>query len=164
MLKEEYSYNKEFAQKVLNELPITTIKQITKSTEIFFDPKSSNEDLHRKLRMIINCLIYIRFLKNLTHFLRILQVWVLKLEFNKAKMTDKNIQMADIHHAIILKFNIDQKDISCFYTDDNADNLIMRIQCNLSQCDDNSNMKIAMKKILYVYLRQLKKLFLMKLS
>ena len=43
MLREPYCYNKEYARQVLNELPITTIKQITVSTEIFFDPKSSED-------------------------------------------------------------------------------------------------------------------------
>ena len=47
MLREPYCYNKEYARQVLNELPITTIKQITVSTEIFFDPKSS-EAFHLK--------------------------------------------------------------------------------------------------------------------
>ncbi len=140
MLKKEYSYNKEYAQKILNELPITTIKQITKSTEIFFDPKSSNEysskiESDNKLLKIYKVFEELNPLNPDSYR----SPWVLKLEFNKAKMMDKNIKMANIHHAIISKFNIDQKDISCFYTDDNADNLIMRIQCNLSQCDEESN-------------------------
>ena len=135
MLKEQYSFNKEYSQKILNQLPITTIKQITKSTEIFFDPKSSHElssknaddDKLLKIYKIFEELNPI----NPTSYR---SPWVLKLEFNKAKMMDKNITMSSIHHAIISKFNIDQKDISCFYTDDNADQLIMRIQCNLVTC------------------------------
>ena len=37
ILKEPYCFNKEYSQKVLNELAITTIKQITRSTEILFN-------------------------------------------------------------------------------------------------------------------------------
>jgi len=139
MLKEPYCYNKEYAQKVLNELPLTSIKQITKSTEIFFDPKSSQELSSKnsdddKLLKIYKIFEELNPLDPDSYR----SPWVLKLEFNKAKMMDKNIKMADIHYAIISKFNIDQKDVSCFYTDDNSDNLIMRIQCNLSHCDDEN--------------------------
>ena len=37
ILKEPYCFNKEYSQKVLNELAITTIKQLVQSTEIYFD-------------------------------------------------------------------------------------------------------------------------------
>ena len=37
VLKEPYCFNKEFSQKTLNELSITTIKQLAKKTEIYFD-------------------------------------------------------------------------------------------------------------------------------
>ena len=46
--------------------------------------------------------------------------WVLKFNLDKIKMMDKNIRMSDIYFAIISKFNIDQQDISCVFSDDNA--------------------------------------------
>ena len=77
--------------------------------------------------------------------------WILKLEFNKSKMMEKNIKMSDIHYAIISKLNMDRKkDISCFYTDDNAEKLIMRIQCNISNCDDNTNDKCDEEDIICI--------------
>jgi len=44
ILKDPYCYNKEQSQKILNELAITTIKQITNTTEIFFDARSMYND------------------------------------------------------------------------------------------------------------------------
>ena len=45
--------------------------------------------------------------------------------------------MEDIHYAIVSKFNNDTSDISCYFTDDNSPELIMRIQCNVKTEDGN---------------------------
>ena len=45
--------------------------------------------------------------------------------------------MEDIHYAIVSKFNNDTSDISCYFTDDNSPELIMRIQCNIKTEDGN---------------------------
>jgi DNA-directed RNA polymerase II subunit RPB1 len=67
--------------------------------------------------------------------------WILRLEFDKSKMFDKDIRMTDVYYAIQSKFNTDtfkDKDISFIYSDDNASKLIFRFQFN-SIDDPNNN-------------------------
>ena len=129
ILKEPYCFNKEYSQKVLNELPITTIKQLTVSTEIFFDLPSmdnysSSLDNDSKILKIYKEFEDLTFIPKDT----CKSPWVLRFELDKMKMMDKNIKMCDIYYAIISKFNIDKQDISCVFSDDNSSKLIMRIQ------------------------------------
>jgi DNA-directed RNA polymerase II subunit RPB1 len=139
-LKEPYCYNKEQSQKALNELAITTIRQITNSTEIHFDSKSilnqgsSIQDdsgmmeVYKKFDMI-----------NTTDKSSIYSPWVLRFKFDKIKMIDKNLQMADIYHAIVSRFNMDREDIHCIFTDDNASELVLRIQCIMTPEEEDGN-------------------------
>ena len=129
-LKEPYCYNKELARKVLNEMSLTYIKGIIKSTEIYFDKLGIyGEDSVRPIeKAIINMNTPFDFGDNLT-----LSPWVLRLEFDKVKMVEKNIKMVDVYIKIAQKFNKDQQDINCYYTDDNASNLVMRIQPTLEE-------------------------------
>lgn len=139
-LKEPYCYNKEQSQKVLNELAITTIRQITNSTEIHFDAKSilnrgssiqedgGMMDVYKKFDMLTS-----------TDKSSIYSPWVLRFKFDKIKMIDKNLQMADIYHAIVSRFNMDREDIHCIFTDDNAGELVLRIQCVMSPEEEDGN-------------------------
>ena len=125
VLKEPYCYNKEFTQKVLNELSLTYIKDIAVSTEIYFDSLGSHgtHSIRPLEQSILNMSSPFDFGDELK-----LTPWVLNLEFNKIKMLEKNIKMVDVYVKICQKFNKDRQDIKCYYTDDNASNLIMRIQ------------------------------------
>jgi DNA-directed RNA polymerase II subunit RPB1 len=58
-----------------------------------------------------------------------LNPWVLRIKLDKRKMLERNITMMEVYHSIMAKFNSDKEDISCMYTDDNAGDLVMRIQC-----------------------------------
>ena len=125
VLQEPYCYNKEFTQKILNKLSLTYTKDIIISTEIYFDKlgRDGKKSVKPVEQAILNMSSPFDFGDQLE-----LTPWVLKLEFNKIKMLEKNIKMIDIYIKICQKFNKDRQDIKCYYTDDNASNLIMRIQ------------------------------------
>ena len=124
-LKKPYCFNKEYSQKILNELAITTIKQITRSTEISFirpDKDHVSEDGEiLKMHKVFDELDIMP--KETTK-----SPWVLRFVLDKVKMMDKNIKMSDVYYAIISKFNMDKQDIKCIFSDDNSENLVMRIQ------------------------------------
>ena len=121
-LKDEYSTNKELATKVLNDIALTTIKQLIVSSEIYFD--NNSDSLDGKLMQI-----YKEFEElDVEEPDHIKNPWILKFKFNKKIMIDKNIKMIDIYYAINNKFNTEQEDIYCTFTDDNASELILRIQ------------------------------------
>jgi len=57
----------------------------------------------------------------------------LRFKFDRQEMIDRDISMIDIYHAINIKFNKDTDDIVCVFSDDNAEELILRIQCVVSK-------------------------------
>jgi DNA-directed RNA polymerase II subunit RPB1 len=140
ILKDPYCYNKEQSQKILNELAITTIKQITNTTEIFFDARSMyNDDTNiEQDKGMMSVYREFNLLTPLTNN-RSYDPWVLRLTFDKMKMMERNIQMADVYYAIMSRFTMESEDIHCVYTDDNASTLTMRIQCFRSADEETSN-------------------------
>ena len=138
-LKEPACFNKESAMKILNEIPITTLKELTTSTEIFFDIESSSglESTSEEHNNILSQYKVFEELDSVSAEKSLRSPWVLNITFNKSKLLNKGILMEDIHYAIISKFNSDSSDISCFFTDDNSPELFMRIQCNVKTDDGN---------------------------
>ena len=53
--------------------------------------------------------------------------WVLRIEFDRSIMLDKNIKMQDIYNVIYKNFNQSDEVINCVYSDDNSKELIFRI-------------------------------------
>ena len=119
-LNEPYCYKKDMSLKIMNELAITTIKQLTKSTEIFYDC-NNKDDL---------CVIDESLNLEGDNDEEVINKspWILKFEFDKLKMMDKNIKMSDIYFAIISRFNNNNTDLDCICSDDNSENLVMRIK------------------------------------
>ena len=62
--------------------------------------------------------------------------WVLRFEFNRKELMNKNISMDDIHFAIISDRK-DSNDISCFYSDNNSGKIIFRIRLNESGSEND---------------------------
>jgi DNA-directed RNA polymerase II subunit RPB1 len=128
-LDDEHAYNKEKASNIINEITITHIKQLIKSSEIYYESNNSTNQLDNDLLKIYSEFeefepISSNISKN---------PWILRLEMDKRKMMDKNIKMIDIYYAIIDKFSNhndnSSEDISCIFSDDNASSLIFRIRC-----------------------------------
>ena len=135
-LKDEYALEKEKASNVINDITITHIKQLVKSSEIYYETKSNPKS------MIDNELlkIYDKFSEfEVKCESSSENPWILRLEMDKKKLMERNIKMIDIYFAIITKFsNPDSlnEDISCVFTDDNASSLIFRIRCINKLTDD----------------------------
>jgi DNA-directed RNA polymerase II subunit RPB1 len=53
-----------------------------------------------------------------------LSKWILRIEFSKSEMLERNISMEDVHYAIQTAY---QSSLKCIFSDYNADNLVMRI-------------------------------------
>ena len=59
--------------------------------------------------------------------------WTLRIVLNREEMMDRNIQMIDIQSKLYDKFG---SSLSCIFSDDNADNLIMRLRI-INESNDN---------------------------
>jgi DNA-directed RNA polymerase II subunit RPB1 len=143
-LKEEYGTNKEMAATILNNLEITTLKDLTISSSIYYDPPGDES-----LTTILEDRDLLNMYKEFSEFgfhsydtkKEEINPWLLRLEFDREKMVDKQINMVDIYYAIYSRFNKDGKDkddMICVFSDDNASNLVFRIQCLVDK-DDNDD-------------------------
>jgi DNA-directed RNA polymerase II subunit RPB1 len=141
-LEQPYAFDKEKAKAVLNTIEITTIKDICSSSKIYYDP--TKDGLLTQIEDDKDLIEIYEFFQDIdiTFANKSRSPWILRLEFDKSKMFDKDIRMNDVYYAIQSKFNSDTvkdfKDISFIYSDDNASKLIFRFQFN-SQDDPSNN-------------------------
>ena len=125
-LKEEYSEDRIKANYVKNSLENTLLKDLVKTSKIYYDPNISDfESVIKEDNEFLN--IY----KEFSSFLDIeedILPWIIRLEFDKEKMIDKGVVMEDIYFAI-KKYDPDK--IIYQFTDDNSKQLIGRISLKM---------------------------------
>jgi DNA-directed RNA polymerase II subunit RPB1 len=155
-LKPEYRESKEKAREVAQDLELTMLRDIVKTLGLYYDPKDDETVLEsdRELLAFYN-LFEDRILSEGesggTAEKKFSQ-WMLRLEFNKEVMFNRNITMDDVAYVLNEKFT---NGISMVYTDFNSDKLIMRIRLvigddgTLSQ-DDYINYKKFQSNLLTI--------------
>ena len=127
-LKDDYKYNKFKAKQVINDIEITKINDIIVSTEIYYEEQNNISSVDNNLKDIYKVFDDIHDKDPSSELNK--NPWVLEIMLNKKNMLDKDIQMIDIYTTIINKFNAEYDDnISCIFSDDNAEELIFKIQC-----------------------------------
>ena len=114
-LKGECAYDKARATDVLNSIELTRVADITKNTSMYFD--NSKEDYGTTVDEDAEFIkIYKEFEEVNPYPLPKKEErlpWILRIEFDRRKMLDKNVTMGDIHHAIQTQFN--SVDIHCIF-------------------------------------------------
>ena len=143
-IKDQYAGDKDKAYQVINDISIITIKDLIESTKIYFEPTTENQNIHSIYNMF-------QTIEADVHCNSSVNPWVLQLTLDRKKMVEKNIKMIDIYYAIISKFNSQNDNIRCIYTDDNAGDLIFKIQsinCLTDETDDQEEDTIYMLRSL----------------
>jgi len=122
--------NQENSQSIMVQLEHTKLREVVESIQICFDPDDFNtlidEDVNTMEQykefenLIDNCL---GEEKEDTEKSK----WIIRMKLNIEEMLDRNISTDDIHFAIKNAYN---NDVSCVYSDYNADKLIFRIRLN----------------------------------
>ena len=128
-LKEEDEMDREKAQSIMYMLEHTKMLDIVSSTEICFDPddmqtlieddKSTMEQYKEFESMMDECADVSMEETNEK------SKWILRMVMNPEAMLEKNITMDDVNFTLKNSYG---KDISCIYSDYNADKLIFRIR------------------------------------
>ena len=133
-LSENIKYDKSKAQEVLNHIELTSLKDIVKSINIYFDPNDNNTVVEEDKEILD---IYKIFNEVDPSFREDNNGsdWVIRFEFDKQDLINKNITMEDIYHKINLAYD---DDITCVYSDDNSNNLVFRIRIMKLKKGDNS--------------------------
>ena len=124
-LKDQYKQDKMQAKKILNTIETTYFSNIVKSTKIYYDPDDFNTTIEDDKFFIET---YKEFIDQEMIKVNNKSPWLLRLEFDKAKMLENDISMMEIYNAL-QDFYTDEL-ISVMFSDDNASKLIFRIKIN----------------------------------
>jgi DNA-directed RNA polymerase II subunit RPB1 len=165
-LKEEFAKEKEKASKVLNYLEITTIRNIVTATTIYCDPslmvtKNDVNDDEESVDSDIESIeeedsvtqeggafeiddkimdVYDEFQEYAFEDKESLNPWILRFEFDRREMLDKELKMEDVYNTIDTYFNKwNDQTIQCTFSDNNSATLIFRIQI----IDKKKDMEVA---------------------
>jgi len=146
-LKKNEERDQKNAQKAMNKLEHTTLRELVDAVQICFDPddmntlieedKNTMEQYKQFESLIDECLG-----SDVTGDDKQKSKWVIRLELNTEAMLDKSITMDDIHFALK---NSMKDDISCVFSDYNSDKLVFRIRLN--NILSNSSKKKQLSKI-----------------
>lgn len=120
-LSPECARNIEFAKEVQSAVEHTTLRSVTKATEIYYDPDPRGTIIEED-RDFVEAFFAIPDEEVEAHLDR-QSPWLLRLELDRAKMLDKKLSMADVAGKIAETF---QKDMFTIWSEDNADKLIIR--------------------------------------
>ena len=122
-LKDNIPYDRVKTQEIANKLELTILKDLIMSSSIYFDPKTTKTSIESDSAFMD---IYKVFEEVNPIDEDNDSCWVLRLEFSRKEMMNRNLTMEDIHYAI---FSTYEK--LGYYSDDNADKLIFRIRLNI---------------------------------
>ena len=134
-LKKEDETDREKAQVIMNMLEHTKLIEIVGSVEICFDP----DNLTTLIQTDQSTLEQYRAFENMMDECANIEAtseedvanqkskWILRMEMDATTMLEKNITMDDINFTLT---NCYGDDVSCVYSDYNADKLVFRIRMN----------------------------------
>ena len=131
-LKEEDETQKDKANSIMYMLEHTKLEEIVKSTEICFDPDdlntliSEDKDTIEQYRAFEN-LVAECTEQSLNNDENEKSKWIVRMVMDPEVMLEKNITMDDVNFTLN---NCYDNQISCVYSDYNADKLVFRIRMN----------------------------------
>ena len=148
-LDDDIKYDKSKSQQVLNKIELTSLKDILKSVRIYYDPNDYDTNIEEDREMLHVYKIYNEIDPVLSEEAN-QSDWIIRFELDKQSMMNKNITMEDVYYKLLL-YNSDN--ISCIYSDDNANKLIFRIRAvNLKKYDKSAyNDMNALKNMIKVF-------------
>ena len=109
----------EKAKDVLCRLEHTTLRKVTSNTAIYYDPDPKNSCIEED-QDFVN--VYYEMPDFDTSRI---SPWLLRLELDRKRMTDKKLTMEQIAERINAGFG---DDLNCIFNDDNAERLILRLR------------------------------------
>lgn len=129
-LKEEDKFNREKAQNIMTVIEHTKLRDIVTSCEICYDPDDSTTLIDADRAMIQQYNEYEALFDECVEEAKSTKEkskWVLRFQFDKISMLEKNITMDDVNFAVKNSYS---DSVNCVYSDYNSDNLIFRIRMN----------------------------------
>ncbi|EJK46059.1 hypothetical protein THAOC_35301 [Thalassiosira oceanica] len=141
-LKPQVSGDADIAKMVHSSIEYTVLGDVTKLTEIYYDPDPMNTIVEQDREFVKD---YYEMGEETQEDLSRLSPWVLRIELNQAVMVDKKIKMNEITSMIANEYG---SDLNVVVSDDNADDLVARIRIvndmpMAHSIDENGNAMMA---------------------
>jgi DNA-directed RNA polymerase II subunit RPB1 len=125
-LKGSAAKDAEKCKDVLCKLEHTTLRKVTSNTAIYYDPDSQNTVISEDQE-------WVNIHYEMPDFdVNKLSPWLLRIELDRKRMTDKKLTMEQISEKITADFG---DDLNCIFNDDNAEKLVLRIRVTHSGND-----------------------------
>lgn len=153
-LKPEFRDDKEKAREVAQDLELTMLRDIVKTLGLYYDPKDDStvvpedRDLIAFYKLFEQRELGSGAEEGKEDADEKFSKWMLRLEFNKEAMFNRNITMDDVAFVLNEKFG---STISMIYTDFNSQKLVMRIRLDYeidNEGDDYTNFKKFQARLL----------------
>jgi len=126
---------------VLCRLEHTTLRKVTANTAIYYDPDPQNT-------VVVEDQDFVNVYYEMPDFdVTRISPWLLRIELDRKRMTDKKLTMEHISEKINLGFG---DDLNCIFNDDNAEKLVLRIR--IMNNDDGKFQEVTcLLKYKYMY-------------
>jgi len=128
-LKEADAEDSQKAQEVMYSLEYTNMRDIVKSVSICFDPNDMSTKIKEDAQLLTQFHEFQQMMDDCASAVETRSVkkskWIVRIEFDRESMLDRNITMDDVHFAIK---NAYTNEVECVYSDYNADKLIFRVR------------------------------------
>jgi hypothetical protein len=132
-LKDEYKGSREKAREISQELELTMLRDITRSCAIYYDPKDDTTVIEEDRSLLKFYKLFEEgTMMGAATTAQKFSPWLLRLEFDREKMFNKNVTMYDVAFILRNKF----EGIYLVYSDYNAQKLVMRIRIPIMDSAD----------------------------
>lgn len=155
-LKPEFREDKEKAREVAQDLELTMLRDIVTTAGLYYDPKDETTVVPEDRELVAFYKLFeqrdmageAEGSEEAGPMENTFSKWMLRLEFNKETMFNRNITMDDVAYVLNEKFN---NTINMIYADFNSQKLIMRIRLDRgmdADQDDYTNFKKFQARLL----------------
>jgi DNA-directed RNA polymerase II subunit RPB1 len=157
-LKPEFRDDKEKAREVVQDLELTMLRDIVKTVGLYYDPKDDDTVIPEDRGLLAFYKLFeqrengaggAEGTEGTEGTVEPFSKWMLRLEFNKDAMFNRNITMDDVAFVLNEKFT---NTINMVYTDFNSQKLVMRIRLDqgldVDSGDDYTNFKKFQARLL----------------
>jgi DNA-directed RNA polymerase II subunit RPB1 len=153
-LKPEFRDDKEKAREVAQDLELTMLRDIVTTIGLYYDPKDEATVVEEDKELLAFYKLFEQRESGASDGDEPTEVtnpygkWMLRLEFNKSSMFNRNITMDDVAYILTEKFG---STVGLVYTDFNSQKLIMRIRLDKevdNEADDYTNFKRFQARLL----------------
>ena len=134
-LKDEYSSDKEEVKKIQTKFAYTQIKDVLEYSEIIYGGKTGNTSIQEDMEFIQSYREFSELFEIDNISEEILSPWILRLKFDKESLMNKKITIQEIQESIKEKSN-SEDEIECIYSDDSAQDVVMRIRIKQESTDN----------------------------